>query len=160
MANYANLKSTIDANVNTNGTEAITGAVLNSVLKQMVSTMGEAGYLYKGVATPATSPGTPDTNVWYLASTAGTYTNFGGAVVADGEVAILKYNGSWTKEVTGAATAARLTQLGQEVGRSLECAETVEDGFFFVDDDLNIGVKIDNDGLHSPTLLEYEIVNS
>ena len=114
MANYANLKSTIDANVNTNGTEAITGAVLNSVLKQMVSTMGEAGYLYKGVATPATNPGTPDTNVWYLASAAGTYTNFGGSVVADGEVAILKYNGSWTKEVTGAATAAQLTQLGQE----------------------------------------------
>lgn len=125
MANYANLKSTIDANVNTNGTEAITGAVLNSVLKQMVSTMGEAGYLYKGVATPATSPGTPDTNVWYLASTAGTYTNFGGAVVADGEVAILKYNGSWTKEVTGAATAAQVTQLGKEVG-DLEDLQTTD----------------------------------
>ena len=127
MANYANLKSTIDANVNTNGTEAITGSVLNSVLKQMVSTMGEAGYLYKGVATTSTNPGTPDTNVWYLASAAGTYTNFGGAVVADGEVAILKYNGSWTKEVTGAATAAQVTQLGQKLSIPITIDNEVPD---------------------------------
>lgn len=115
MANYTNLKSTINAQIRQNGTGAITGPVLNGVLRDMVSALGEAGYLYKGVATPATSPGTPDSNVFYIASTAGTYTNFGGAVVADGEVAILKYNGTWTKEVTGAATAAQVTQLGQEV---------------------------------------------
>lgn len=116
MANYTNLKSTINAQIRANGTGAITGPVLNGVLRDMVSALGEAGYLYKGVATPATSPGTPDSNVFYIASTAGTYTNFGGAVVSDGEVAILKYNGTWTKEVTGAATAAQVTQLGQEVG--------------------------------------------
>lgn len=116
MANYTNLKSTINAQIKANGTGAITGPVLNGVLRDMVSALGEAGYLYKGVATPATNPGTPDSNVFYIASTAGTYTNFGGAVVADGEVAILKYNGTWTKEVTGAATAAQVTQLGQEVG--------------------------------------------
>lgn len=115
MANYTNLKSTINAQIRQNGTGAITGPVLNGVLRDMVSALGEAGYLYKGVATPATSPGTPDSNVFYIASTAGTYTNFGGAVVADGEVAILKYNGTWTKEVTGAATAAQVTQLGRDV---------------------------------------------
>ena len=61
------------------------------------------GYLFKGIAAPLTNPGTPDQDVFYLASEAGTYANFGGLVVADGEVAILRYNGSWTKEVTGAA---------------------------------------------------------
>lgn len=114
MANYANLKATINANIKANGNEEITGPILNTVLNQAVTTLG-AGYQYMGVATPATSPGTPDANVFYIAATPGTYTNFGGKVVADGEVAILKYNGSWTKEVSGAATAAQVTQLGQEV---------------------------------------------
>lgn len=113
MANYANLKATINANIKANGNEEITGPILNTVLNQAVTTLG-AGYQYMGVATPATSPGTPDANVFYIAATPGTYTNFGGKVVADGEVAILKYNGSWTKEVSGAATAAQVTQLGQE----------------------------------------------
>ena len=118
MANYNNLKATINANIKANGNEEITGPILNTVLNQAVTTLG-AGYQYMGVATPATSPGTPDANVFYIAATPGTYTNFGGKVVADGEVAILKYNGSWAKEVTGAATAAQVTQLGQEVGKKL-----------------------------------------
>lgn len=114
MANYANLKATINANIKANGAEEITGPILNNVLNAAVNALG-AGWQYMGVATPATSPGTPDANVFYIASTAGTYTNFGGLVVAEGEVAILKWNGSWAKEVTGAATAAQVTQLGQEV---------------------------------------------
>lgn len=36
MANFETIKTTIDANINTNGNQAITGAVMNSVLKQMV----------------------------------------------------------------------------------------------------------------------------
>lgn len=36
MANFEIIKTTIDANINTNGNQAITGAVMNSVLKQMV----------------------------------------------------------------------------------------------------------------------------
>ena len=118
MANYANLKATINANIKANGTEAITGPVLNSVLTAAVNTLG-AGYQFMGVATTSTNPGTPDANVFYIAATPGTYTNFGGKTVADGEVAILKYNGTWTKEVTGAATAAQLTQLGQELPLNL-----------------------------------------
>ena len=76
------------------------------------------GYQYMGVAklTPAeTDPGTPTQKVFYLASEPGTYTNFDNLVVADGEVAVLKYNGSWSKDTTGAATAASVSQLGQEV---------------------------------------------
>lgn len=36
MANFDTIKTAIDANINTNGNQAITGAVMNSVLKQMV----------------------------------------------------------------------------------------------------------------------------
>jgi hypothetical protein len=114
MANYNNLKATINANIKANGNEEITGPILNTVLNQAVTTLGD-GWSYKGIATPSMSPGTPDSNVFYIATTAGTYTNFGSLVVAEGEVAILKYNGSWAKEVTGAATAAQVTQLGQNV---------------------------------------------
>lgn len=114
MANYNNLKATINANIKANGNEEITGPILNTVLNQAVTTLGD-GWSYKGIATPSMSPGTPDSNVFYIATTAGTYTNFGSLVVAEGEVAILKYNGSWAKEVTGAATAAQVTQLGQDV---------------------------------------------
>ena len=36
----------------------------------------------------------------------------------------------------------------------------VEDGYFIVDNDLNVGVRVDSDGLHAiNTAIEYEIVN-
>lgn len=116
MSNYSSLKATINANIKANNNHEITGAITNSVLNAMVNSLG-AGYQFMGVATP-TNPGsaqTPDYKCFYLATTPGTYTNLGGLVVADGEVAILKYDSSWHKEVTGAATAKQLNQLGQEV---------------------------------------------
>lgn len=116
MANYATLKSAIQQVVKTNGNEEITGALLQQSLLAMINSLG-AGYQFVGVADTTTVPGTPDQNVFYIASESGTYSNFGGLSVSDGEVAIFKYNGTWTKEVTGAATVAQLTQLGQEVGK-------------------------------------------
>ena len=116
MANYQLLKANIDTKVYQNGKQEITGENLNSVLNAMVTTLG-AGYQFMGVATP-TNPGTaqtPDYKCFYLATTPGTYTNLGGLVVADGEVAILKYDTSWTKGATGIATADQLNQLGQDI---------------------------------------------
>ena len=116
MSNYNSLKATINANVKTNGNQEITGSVMNSVLNAMVTTLG-AGYQYAGVATP-TNPGsaqTPDYKCFYIATTPGTYTNLGGLVVADGEVAFLKYDFSWTKEVTGIASVDQLNQLGKYI---------------------------------------------
>lgn len=71
-----------------------------SLLAKLYST----GYKYAGVAHPSTNPGTPNQNIFYIAGEAGTYTNFANIVVPDGELAILKYNGSWQKEDTGGAT--------------------------------------------------------
>ena len=114
MGNYTNLKSTIDTNIKTNGNEEITGAILNSVLNSMVTSLG-AGYQYMGVATTSTNPGTPDAKVFYLAYTPGTYTNFSGIVVTG--LCVLKYDTAWSKDdlpsggggyVLPAATAAAL----------------------------------------------------
>ena len=114
MADYATLKAAIQAVIYENGNQEITGSVMQATLLAMVNSLG-ANYQYAGIATPSTNPGTPDQNVFYLASTAGTYVNFGNIVLAENEVAILKYNGSWTKEVAGLASAERVNQLDQKV---------------------------------------------
>lgn len=82
-----------------------------------------AGYLYAGIAIPTTNPGNPDEPVFYIAVQAGTYSNFGGITVNDGEAAILKYvNSSWVKEVSGLATREevndsilKLSNIGGEI---------------------------------------------
>lgn len=116
MSEYSALKATINANVKANNNQEITGTIMNSILNAMVNALG-AGYQFIGVATP-TNPGTaqtPDYKCFYLATTPGTYTYLGGLVVADGEVALLKWDTSWTKEVTGIASADKLNQLGQKL---------------------------------------------
>ena len=115
MADYSALKATIDASINTNGQQAITGAILNDVLNEMVDVLGE-GYTFLGVATISTNPATPEGKAYYLAGAAGTYTNFGNIVVNDDEVALLVWNGTaWSKVVTGAASLEQVSQLRQEV---------------------------------------------
>lgn len=95
MANYATLKAAVQAVVKSNGVQSITGANLQSTLISMIESLG-ANYTFAGVATPSTSPGTPDQNVYYLGG-AGTYTNFGSSyTVPDGCIGIFSYNGNWT----------------------------------------------------------------
>lgn len=138
MANYETLAAQVAAVVKTNGAQAITGANLQTQLLAMIASIG-ANYQYAGVAIPSTVPGTPDQKVFYIAATAGTYTNFGGIVLADGEVAVIKGSGSsWTKEVTGVATAAEVSQLGQYVDNP-EWVQVVTDS----QDKILYGVKTD-----------------
>jgi len=115
MANYSNLLATIAANIYQNNNNEVTADMVKTAMDAVVSCIGN-GYLYKGVATPATDPSTPDEKVFYLASEAGTYTNFGGIVVELNEVAILKGSGtSWSKEVDNAAVSdgtARIVARG------------------------------------------------
>lgn len=100
MANYENLKSAIQQVVKTNGNNAITGALLQQSLLAIINSLG-AGYQFIGVATPATNPGTPDKKVFYIASTAGTYSGFGGLEVTEDEVVILTWDSSWHLVPTG-----------------------------------------------------------
>lgn len=114
MANWSNLKTTISNIVKSNGTQAITGNSLQSVLLNMVTSLGE-NCMFAGVATPATTPGTPDGNVFYITTEAGTYTNFNNIVVADGELAILIWKGAWTKSSMAIATQAKMDEIDQRV---------------------------------------------
>lgn len=110
MANYASLKAAIADVIKTNGSNAITGALLQQSLMSMIDSLG-AGYQFAGVAAPSTNPGTPDQKVLYITSTPGTYTNFDGIIVNDMEFAILTYSGSWTKIATNIATIDALDYL-------------------------------------------------
>lgn len=110
MANYAEIKDEIAAAIYPNENQEIDAVALRDTLDAMVDALGN-GYLFKGVATlipPATDPGTPDTNVFYLAGSPGTYENFGGLTVNAGEIAIFAWDGTWTKYSTGALTAAAI----------------------------------------------------
>ena len=98
MANYATLKAAIQQVVKTNGNNEITGELLQQSLLAMINSLG-AGYQFVGVASPSTNPGNPDYNVFYIAATPGTYSNFGGAIVPAEYIGILKGSGStWTLE--------------------------------------------------------------
>ena len=72
-----------------------TGAQIDGLL-DAANELKTAGYIYKGVATPSTNPGTPTERVAYLASEPGTYTNFGGIVIASGLYSLTYVSGTWT----------------------------------------------------------------
>lgn len=56
------------------------------------------GYLFAGVATTDTNPGTPDSKVFYIANGKGMYNNFGGLEVTDDDdFAIFTYDDAWAK---------------------------------------------------------------
>lgn len=110
MANWSNLKAAVAKVIKTNGNQEITGAVLQNALNNIISNVGENAS-FAGVATPSTNPGTPDGNVFYIASESGTYSNFGG-IVNNGECLILKKNeDSWVSIETGIITNKKLSNL-------------------------------------------------
>lgn len=116
MANYANLLAQIAANIYSNNNQEITGDILQLQLNAMVASLG-AGYQFMGVAHPADTPsGYADLRAFWLAGEAGTYTDFGGQVLNDGEVAVIKYDGNgWGKEVAGAASAEKVSLLDRNL---------------------------------------------
>lgn len=116
MANYANLLAQIAANIYSNNNQDITGDGLQAQLNAMVTSLG-AGYQFMGMAHPADTPtGYADLRAFWLAGEAGTYANFGGLVLADGEVAVLKYDGNgWSKDVTGGASTELITRITGEL---------------------------------------------
>lgn len=132
--------------------------------------MGNLGSISKnavfaGIATPTTNPGTPDGPVFYIATEAGTYSNFGGISVADGEAVILQWNnGAWTKKTTGLTTQQevddRLTELGKTKVSINNNSETKvsdnSDGFYFTDKSGNVIAKILSDGIHAVALYDKD----
>lgn len=115
MANWSILKNAIASVIKTNGNQEITGQILQNTLNSIVNAVGENA-TFAGVATPSTNPGTPDGPVFYIASEPGTYANFDGIEVVDGEAVILEWkDGAWTKRATGFATQQQFSELENEL---------------------------------------------
>ena len=76
MAGWTILKAAIADIIKTNGNQKITGQLLQNVLNNIVSSVGEKA-AFAGVAALTTNPGTPDGPVFYLAPYNGVYSNFG-----------------------------------------------------------------------------------
>lgn len=110
MGNYEQLKQAVADVVKSNGNQEITGDILKNTLLTIISTVGSDA-IFAGIATPTTNPGTPDQNVFYIASEDGIYSNFGN-VVLENEVAIFTNgNGIWQKGKTGIATYKQVSEL-------------------------------------------------
>lgn len=94
---YDTLKAAIEQSIKPNGNQAITGQVLQNILLEMVAMLG-SGAVYGGEIVPASAVLEPDTAQAYMAKTQGTYTNYGGLTLAEGEVAIISnVTGKWAK---------------------------------------------------------------
>lgn len=87
MGNYEQLKQAVADVIKTNGNQEITGAIMQNTLLSIISTVG-SNATFAGIATPTTNPGTPDQNLFYIASENGIYSNFNG-ITLNGKVAIL-----------------------------------------------------------------------
>ena len=96
MANWSDLKASVAKVIKTNGNQEITGQVLQNVLNSIISNVGQNA-TFIGVATPTTNPGVPDGPVFYLAEE-GIYTNFSNLVIGTGQLGILIWKGSWSKQ--------------------------------------------------------------
>lgn len=113
------------------------GGVADSINK-----LKNAGYLYAGIATPTTNPGTPEVPVFYIANGKGTYTNFSGIEVTEDEAVILYYDTVWHKEATGIASNDKLTELDKAVG-DFSQKNTEEEGFYICDAEGNVLIRLD-----------------
>ena len=110
MGNYEQLKQAVADVIKTNGNQEITGAIMQNTLLSIISTVG-SNATFAGIATPTTNPGTPDQNVFYLASEPGIYINFGGVELIDQVIVLINKSGNWVKKDSGIATNAESLKL-------------------------------------------------
>lgn len=103
MGNYEQLKQAVSDVIKTNGNQEITGAILQNALLTIISTVG-GNANFAGVATPLTNPGTPDQNVFWIASQSGIYQNFNGIEIKNESAILINKNGNWEKENLGVST--------------------------------------------------------
>lgn len=110
MGNYEQLKQAVADVIKTNGNQEITGVIIQNTLLSIISTVG-SNATFAGIATPTTNPGTPDQNVFYLASEPGIYINFGGVELIDQVIVLINKSGNWVKKDSGIATNAESLKL-------------------------------------------------
>lgn len=110
MGNYEQLKHAISDVIKTNGNQEITGEIMKNTLLSIISTIGNDA-TFAGIAVPETNPGTPDQNVFYIASQPGIYSNFGSIKLVDQVLILTNKNGYWVKFDAGITTAAKVAEL-------------------------------------------------
>ena len=132
MANYSTLKDAIRDVIKTNGSNAITGSLLQQALLSMIDSLG-VGYQFAGYATPLSPipPESPDQRIFYLAFDAGTYQYFGGTEISPGQVGIFIFlNGQWNYNVrTIANLVNNLYAGGSDKFLSAEMGKTLNEKF-------------------------------
>ena len=77
--------------------KVISQKAVSNKFNELITSL-KAEFSYKGIATPTTNPGTPDGNVFYIAGE-GTYVNFSNITIDAGQLGVLKWDGSWSKQV-------------------------------------------------------------
>lgn len=100
MGNYEELKQAISNVIKTNGNQEITGQTMQNALLTIISTIGDNA-TFAGIATPNTNPGTPDQNVFWIATENGEYVNFDAQVIYNEPSLFVNENGSWVKKSLG-----------------------------------------------------------
>lgn len=110
MGNYEKLKQAVSDVIKTNGNQEITGEIMQNTLLSIISTIGNDA-TFAGIAVPETNPGTPDQNVFYIASQPGNYSNFGSIKLVDQVLILTNKNGYWVKFDAGITTAAKVAEL-------------------------------------------------
>lgn len=110
MGNYEQLKQAVSDVIKKNGNQEITGEIMQNTLLSIISTIGNDA-TFAGIAVPETNPGTPDQNVFYIASQPGNYSNFGSIKLVDQVLILTNKNGYWVKFDAGITTEAKVAEL-------------------------------------------------
>lgn len=143
MGNYEQLKQAVADVVKSNGKQEITGDILQNTLLTIISRVG-SGATLAGIATPTTNPGTPDQNVFYIASEDGIYSHFGN-VALENEVAIFTNgNGIWQKGEIKIATYKQVSELENKLIPSI--IEIIKPYNNWIRDKYNLGYCDANTG--------------
>lgn len=123
MGNYEQLKQAVSNVIKDNGNYEITGDILQNTLLSIISTVG-GNATFAGIATPETNPGTPDQNVFYLASEPGVYTNFGGVNLIDQVLIFANTNGQWVAKNTNIPLLKAVTEARKTADEAKTMAES------------------------------------
>lgn len=85
----------VDAEITDGGQNPVRGGAIYDEFQKLRA----AGYLFAGVAVPVTEPGEVTEKVFYLATEAGNYSNFGNGITLQWGLNIIRFNGSvWQNE--------------------------------------------------------------
>ena len=91
---------------------------------------------FKGVATPATAPGTPDEPIFYLADEKGVYSNFGGFNLTGGFAVLSNISGSWSGTLLMKEQIDSKADHGYGEGETAKTVKDVDDELVQVSSDL------------------------